>query len=236
MSLALTIADNGDGTATATLVGTFGSSYQVFTSPPNGPWTQTGSGVGDGTCMLTTGGGYFFAYATDATRDITPVTSLFPVTTSAVAVEMALCQAVQADLQSIVASLSPLVSANIQLWKVVTKDDLTNLTLPSIVVAPFGTETTIDGTNVEDDWGKPVAVMCFDRNSKVNANNMGQYLLWRERIEKRYRNKPLAGVSQSLVCTIEPGPIFDFSSIALGLDLLQSGVTLRFRTRETRTP
>lgn len=49
MSLALTLTDNLDGTATATISGSAGGVVNLYSQPPGEDWTSRGTRVGDGT-------------------------------------------------------------------------------------------------------------------------------------------------------------------------------------------
>lgn len=238
MALTLSIVDNADGTATATIAGADAATVTVYTMRANATaWTSSGSRIGNGTVLLTLTVGYYFAHAVGTVSGspaISTVANLFAVTTNDDAVENRILDAVVSGIQAITpTSLSGLAASDVKKLQAIPLDVVAaGLNLPCIIVSPTAAETVGQGTNLRDDWGKPAVVSICDRRPVMDGSKLDKYLIWRERIIRYFATQRLSGVDEVIGCTVEPATIIDPK---LGMyQFLVSGFTLRFRTREQR--
>ena len=237
MALSLSIVDNANGTATATIAGADAATVTVYTMKLDGTvWASSGSRSGNGTVTLTLTAGYYLAYAVgtvSGSPGISPVTSIFAVTTSTQSVQDRILDAVVAQIKLIApASLPWLPVANVYKRLAVSDEDLATMNLPAVIVTATDRETLLQGTNSRDDWGKPAVVNICDRKSRMDVATMDRYTLGRERIIRYFTTQRLSGVSETIGCTVEPGLIVD-PRLPL-FNFLASSFLLRFRTREQR--
>ncbi len=237
MSLVLAVTDNHDGqTALATITGSDPNSPNVLQTQPfgGGAWSNTGFRLSDGSLNLFLPTGYYWAVLTGRVSGTIVYSNIVPfaVTSSAESVEGRCLDAVQAGIKAMAqaGSLPSFPMANV--YKKMALDDK-NAKFPAVFLTPADAEKVLpSGTNVRDDWGRPVVVQIVDRNTQDYEKNMDQYLLWRERIMRYFINQRLAGVPEVYQCKIEPDVIFDPKLPAFAF--LVSAFVIRCITRETR--
>ncbi len=177
--------------------------------------------------------GYYAAYASGtvgAQPAVSNVISSFVVTNGLSSVEERILRAVQAGIQAMCGvSLIGLSPQNV-IWAKSPLDKI--VSFPAVFITPQDRETLLAGTNVRDDYGKPAVVLITDRVDADDNSKNGQYLLWRERIQRKFISQHLPGVLEAYNCKIEPAPIFDPK--LNWYQYLVSAFTLRFLTREVR--
>ncbi len=237
MSLTLAIEDSADGTGAAATVagGESGQTYSVYYQAKylaNGTWTFASSRVGNGTLSLSIAPGYYWGYASGTVSAAPTLSNIsaFCVTASDQSMQEKVQDAVQAEIQSMCGvSLTGLNAA--QIYVQMSPDDKAAL-FPCVFLTPQSAEQFQVATNLRDDVGHPVVVMIADRNSEDYVTNMPTYLLWRERIIRKFMSQRLSGVAESMICSVEPAPIFDPKLPAY--EKMVSAFTLRFKCREPR--
>jgi hypothetical protein len=141
---------------------------------------------------------------------------------------------VQSQIQGL--NLSGISADSIIVRKLPWARDFTQgrISYPGIVISPYGVETMslAEGTNLRDDVGYPVIVSILAADNQDQVNNLGTYLLWREKLARYFRNQPLATVNEVYTCRIEPQPIVLPAAFQ---DLVfVSAMCLRFISREQR--
>jgi len=128
-------------------------------------------------------------------------------------------------------SLTGLASASVYLQKVPLLSN--EKAMPACTVSTYLPETMANrGTNVRDDVGYPVTVKFFYRNEQGLTSNHARITKWREAVAKAFRNQRLAGVSSVATCEVQPMLAFGPGGFSSGYD--DSGLTLRFLSREVR--
>jgi hypothetical protein len=246
MALTLAITDNASPTTgiVATITGSDpGSTNTLYTQAANYPfWAQQGSRTGDGTIAAALPSGHFNAYvfstAVGGLPAVSPVTNQFAVTAGNQSVEERLLLAVQASIQQMVpaGSLPGLKASNVFVRAVPGED--VRQALPCVLLTPIDRDPCVGTTTGKDDFGKPVVVILADRKDPGLLAASGQpavlspFLLWRERIVRRFISQRLPAVAEAISCTFEPDAIFN--PRAAEFEFLVSSFTLRFRTREPR--
>lgn len=240
----LAVADDGDGTATATISGsTAGATNAVYTSPfsgeiGGGSWTLAGSRTGDGDVSLATGTGHFWAYVLSTVSGQTAASAsvYFTVTDGTEAVHYRCLTAVQARIRAL--SLSGIENANVLVKKLPIEKWAfrdTGLGLPGVLVTPQ--RETMDpraGTNIRDDvgYGVLVTVCQADNQDHTLEAGLSERILWREKVARAFRSQRLSGVSEVYTCRIEPGdPLIPAAWLQ---QVHASALLLRFLSREVR--
>lgn len=241
MPLTLAISDNADGTGgVATISGAAAETITVYSQTVNGQlgtatWTSRGSRSGDGTVNVSPGDGYYWWYASGATSGISNL--VYQNLSSGTQAVLYRClTGVQALVQSL--ALSGVANGSIVVRKLpIDRFSAAGegLSLPAIVIAPWGTETmrAADGTNERDDVGYPVAVTIFAADQQHLTQDLDTYTKWREQIARTLRQNTLSGVSEIYTCQIEPGPIVDLAAW-VQKTLFVSGLVARYTSREVR--
>lgn len=133
--------------------------------------------------------------------------------------------------------LAGLQASSVMLLKVPTAVSLgvAEVPLPSVLVSPYGPEhmNRLQGTNVRDDVEYPVLVSIVDRdNQDPAANNLAQYLDWRQAIARAFRNQSLPAVPEVIGCWVEPNAVVQPESWMKGF--FHSSLLLWFISREPR--
>lgn len=107
--------------------------------------------------------------------------------------------------------------------------------LPCILITPpRPMASATEGVNSADDYGKHVLVtMVMSDNSEPTLYvNLDVISKWQEIVMRAFQNQRLAGVSEVLICHVEPAEAI--IPIAWGRNVLASAVLLKFTTREPR--
>lgn len=234
----LSIADNADETATATVSGSSSGATNIVQTQHvaselgGGTWTTQGGRIGDGDVIISVTPGYYWARVVSTLNGMSASSNpvYFRVTDGSGAVLKQCLDAVQARIQGLM--LDGLDAANIVVGK--APSDL-NLTLPAIQITPTGREAidAAEGTNRRDDVGYPVLVTIFAADNQDQTANLNQYLTWRQQIARAFRNQRLPGVSEIVTATVEPDPVVD-SAAWFERNLFVSSLLIRFLSREPR--
>ncbi len=240
----ITIVDNGLGTgATVTVSGSTGGSTNTFYRQTYDPaslgstWVSAGSRTGDGTIAVTLSPGHYAGHVGSTFGGEANVSLLhyFRVIDPAESVLKRALDAVVTRVQAL--SLAGVTSSNIFVRNAAWDRDIgTGLTkgLPAIVVAPGPSErqSAGAGTNSRDDVGYPIVVSIFASDTQALESNTNTYTLWRQKINRAFRNQALPGVVEIYRIEVEPGPIIDPG--ALLANRLASTMLLRCISREVR--
>jgi hypothetical protein len=241
----LAIADNGNGTATATISGgDSGSANVVYYKSADGnlttsSWTSGGSRTGNGTVTLSLGAGLYWGYneATLNSQEVATVPVFFAITVATDSLHKRCLDAVVSRIQSL--SLAGVAGASVLVRKVASDEGIGSqqatpeIAFPSIIVAQGGTEQAVGtaGTNNRDQYGYPCIVGMVDTDSSLTTNH-SRNLLWRERIMRAFQNQRLPGVTEVNWCIVEPGDITKFADFKEGKYV--SFLTVRCIARVTR--
>jgi hypothetical protein len=234
----ITYANNEDGTGvTATIAGAgAGDTTDLFVQSLTGKmedwqFLPAGSIVGNGTVVVPNLGARFFYGATAGV--VEPVVFVLSTNANESATHNQCLIAVVARLKLI--GLDGINNDDI-VDKTLPTDRGTNFQLngtTTIVVSPPGTEGQSDGagTNVRDDIVYPVTITILraDNQSEVKRP---QGLLWRQQINKAFRQQHLPGVPCVYRVRISPGPIVDQRAFWSGR--YHSSFILRCTSREGR--
>lgn len=238
----LSLADNGDGTgAVATVASSSsGSSNVVSTVPVDGDlgggtdWTAGGSRTGDGTVSLTLDPGYYWARVVSTLNSQTAVSIpiYFVVTSGDDALFKQCLDAVLARLQGM--TFSGINSSNFFLRKLPWNRKVSaSEGKPATFITPVPEKQSArEGTNNCDDIGYGVAIVVVSVSNEDLVNNLGRNTLWRQQINKAFRNQRLPGVVGNYRCEVEPGSVFNPSFFGANYDVFS--LTIRCWCRETR--
>lgn len=249
MAVTISVTDSADGgNAVATISGATGANtvnvnYVPATLTP-GALTTTlgGTRSGDGTVSLALGSvGNWFVWATEHNLFTITVSNFWSLQTTlagASSVYYSILAAVRSQIQAL--NLTGIAN-NVVLKKLPTTDDF-NIgavyTWPACVVAPgVGLRETMyreGSTNMSNDLGYPVSVVLLDNDNRSQSASFDRDLLWRQKIVRQFEHKALAGVSDVYLCRVEPETVLQ--PAAWLNNVWASAITLRFFTRESRTP
>lgn len=234
----VTVADNADGTgAVATVADSNASAtntvYYISIGDELTPATFTsgGSRVGNGTVALSiTTMGQYWVYVSSTLSGETTVSDLvfLSVTSGSNAIWYDCLTAVKSTINSL--SLTGLAAKDIRVQKVPWQR---SQVMPGMFVTPV-TETSNpkDGTNYRDDIGYGCQVVCVRLGNREMTANFNTHLYWRERVRKAFLNQRLAGVSESLWCSVQPGAVVLPSAFEDNYDVWS--LIIRAICRETR--
>ena len=148
-------------------------------------------------------------------------------------VYMQILEAVQSELKTL--ALSGITDQDIILLKVLTDRDSMLPTLPGIIIAPFGAQTSnaTSGTNIRDEIGYPVAVVTLQKGNQDQLANFDRSLNWNRLIRRHFIHQRLTGVIEVNRTTVEPKDAFDPGAWK-NLNLDVNATVYRFWTWETR--
>lgn len=209
MAATLTIVDLTNGTgATATLAGTLGAAVSLYVAQVSGlagalPFALAGTRVGDGSLVLAPQGGFglYFGYA--LVGGVPTNLVYFAVTSGAQAVATRVRRSVVNTIK-----LLPLPFAK-NVYEQILPDE-TNIRFPCAICTVDGvSETEEQVFSVNDDIGRPVKILIADRATKMDHARLPDYELWRQAVDRCFRNQQLAGVVESVRCKIEPYTVID---------------------------
>jgi hypothetical protein len=127
-----------------------------------------------------------------------------------------------------------------KIYKLNTEDDPAQSWPGAVILRDFMPDQHLGGTNVRDDIGYPVTILLQDRADFIGnsiTNETPKWDLWREKVDKAFRNQRLSGVDEVYTCLIEPGrrpatePGAETPKIYLSTRV---SLVVRALTRETR--
>lgn len=233
MTATLSVADNADGTATATIGGSTSGTNTFYIARWRAgligvAWSSAGTRTGDGTIAATLSPGLYWGYVANAAGPSRVVG--FKATDGDAPLYQQVLDAVADKIGAL--SLAGLPSAEIFVRKLPWNK---NNTEPGIHVTP--TRETVDRvTTSHDDFGYGVQVTIVQPSNQNLTKNLETELDWRRSLIQAFQptsvQLPLAGVGEVFDVRIEPGPVIDPSTFLLQYDV--QAVLLRFFTREVR--
>lgn len=239
MAVAVTIADNADGTGgsaaiTGSAAGAANTLFRAEFRGAVGPlaWAQAGTRTGDGAVAV---GGPCRAYYLWYVRSVDGLTtSVSPVVCQPLT--DATYEAVRTRVVSAVADrlkllgLAQIPAANVLVRN--SADDPAQCWPAAVVLRDATPDQYAGGTNVRDDLGYPVQVLLQDRSDVGTNAPAAKWDLWRETCERAFRNQRLTGVAEVYTCTIEPAVAVD--PLPRIYQAVVSAFTIRAMAREVR--
>lgn len=235
------IADDIDATGFTVTTTSFTANatpkYMAFTGSLGSTWTSYGSNItGNGTSALDLGVGYFFVYFANASTGAVE-SPIFYVNSSAsgTSVHYSCAEAIQAKIRSL--SLTSIDNSDVIIRKLDSDrgtDDGT-YSYPMIVISTFGIETmpNTGGTNLKDDVIYPVVVTILAADNQDLSTNQNKYLLWRQKINRAFRNQNLSDVDEVYTVQVQPGPITSPNAF-WERNLYHSSLIVKCKSREIR--
>lgn len=234
----LTVADNANGTATATIAsggaGAVNTVYSQKIDPSfaTAAWVNSGNRTGNGTVPLTFSNGcYFGQVRTDG--GLVSEAIYFGVTDGTKSLYQQILEAVQARI--LLLDLSGVLDANVVIreWPKLQAEDVpatgTGIILcPTKALSPPG-----DGTIDRDEVTYPAHLVFVSKASPpLDGTNVNPWALHLERTAKAFRSQRLSGVTGVYTCSVEN---FDVVNIPHWLNnRWVSGLLLKFKARESR--
>ncbi len=249
----LLITDNGDGTATARVVGSsVGSTNDVLTQPADGnllapAFTNQGQLAGDGSVTFPLASGVYWAYCYSILdpQSATSQPIYVSVGSATLGTHEQCVQGVLARLAQLTFADTPTAPGTVKavIDGLVPIDD-TALQFPCLLVTIEGETEQVGmgygaggGSNYRDDYGYPVKVTICDQMDMVSLADQQarrvKYTKWREQIARAFSRQKLATTGNQ---------VFDCIAAPLGIvdgrmplqQYVVSGLTLRFYARLTR--
>lgn len=238
MAITLSIADNADGTGTATIAGSAGTNtlYQAtWTGIGNVQltWTSVGSRSGDGTIAIS-GVGYFL-FRLDNSVDGFSGLVYQPITNASVkSVVKQLMEAVGTTLASL--NLSGISSVNIlQQWMPRVLRDVEAASLPKIFVCPWDRFSFPGILTGKDDIGVPIVVVFAAAQNQDLTTNLNRNTDWVWKAISAFRYQQISGISSSYgVYNCVPEVDVQVNPDWFMTGLYVSAFALRFITRTPR--
>lgn len=246
MPISLSIADNEDGTgAVATIAGSGVTStnalYRAHFLGIDGPlvWGLVDSRTGDGNITVSTGPmrAYWLWYVKNTAGSTISVSEI---------VLQALTDTTYTGVRTriregIAAKLALLDLDQIDSTRIYQLQDSKDLrwNTPGVIVMPDVTaDSHVSGTNIRDDIGYPFTVLMVDSADFIGSNApTDKWDLWREKVDRAFRNQRISGVNEVYTCDIEPGRM---PAVAPGEDIdklylsARVALTIRAFAREPR--
>ncbi len=239
MTLALAVADSGDGTGgVATVSGvnvaaTVSVYYSLWTGEPASyAWTLLGSRTGNGTVAAALSTGLYQWQAVSVLAGATEVGPLVYQPLSDAdeeAVHFGILSNVKARIDSLALSGLP-ATKTMRKWIPRVADGVP--ALPACLIAPLGAEQYEGILTSQDDVGYPVVVAILDKLQGDPQSNMNRDLLWRQKIAKAFRFQRLPGSPAVINAKPMPGPVVDPG--AFESHYLASVLAFSFTSREGR--
>jgi hypothetical protein len=231
VAVTFTVTDNANGTGVTAVVAGSGALdvndfFGARATGLTGPLVPTlyGSRVGNGAIVLPLPLGLWFLYLSSA--GVLAQTSYVSSSDSALAVATRCRRSVCDTIRLL--TIPPASRVYEQSFP-----DPQNVAFPCVLVTVDGvSETDESGLSTRDDVGRPVKVQIADRRSKSDHAKLPDYELWRQAIERCFRNQQLAGVPESKICRIEPYVILDANLPQF--EYMVSGLVVRAVCREPR--
>lgn len=240
MALTLAITDNANGTATAT-IGGMNPAYtaDLFYMAVDGTfatnvWVYAGGQLGNGTIAgIACGAGYFWWHydVVDPPNevDVSPVVYA-RVTSGQQSLHYQCLDAIRARLQSM--TFTGLAGSSIVVRKFPSIES--GLTLPAIVICPWGNETVnkTEGVNTRDDYYYPCLVGIAAADNRDLTANLASYLMWRQQIMEALHNQRLPGVAAGAFGAVDTQSIVNLD--AWQTNIWASTLLVRFQVRRPR--
>lgn len=229
MATTLSVVDNANGTATATISGSSGGANVVYIQAFTGVqissgWSSAGSRTGDGTVTITQSNGVYLAYCITDGSDVSGVVA-FAVSDGALAVIDRCYTAVGAVLQMLALPCTTRVYDT--LYALSPK-----VQYPCSILTTEGARQSEEpGLNNTDYIGNPVRILVKDVCLQFDDSKKATYRKWRQSIFRAFHNQRLPGVGESVWNKVELGPISEVSSDA---PQLITELTVRCVCREPR--
>ncbi len=203
----LALADNGDGSLTATITGsTAGTTNTLYFQAVQGQlggstWMSAGSRSGDGTLTATIAPGYYWWYVASTLAPDEAVSNMVyqNVINPSDSVHDQCCRAVQATIQSL--GLAGVANSSVVIKKLALQRFLGSLRtlgvpLPAVVILPEPEQQDpARGVNGLDDVVYPVTAVFIqtDNQEPTVAANLATVLGWRQKLNRAFRQQRLAG-------------------------------------------
>lgn len=201
MALVVTFADNGDGTATATVAGSAGGLVAVqgarLTSS-TGPlaWAVLDSRLGDGDVTFAATPGLYVGRGVEAGLESPPY--YFAVTTGA---GLSVATRVRNSITDRITALALPCSSRV--FVQVDENEL-NLSFPCTVLSPVGlSESRRSVVAGLDDIGRPTRILILDRADRYDPRKLPDWELWRQTIERAFHNQRMPGVIESFKTEVD---------------------------------
>lgn len=232
----LAMADDGDGTCTATISGSDVGTTNTVYSFPIGGGTKTARGTprsGDGTVDITIAVGvYLWQVKSEDGDGCTSWSNVVQlrVTDGTEAVYEQILTQVQADIQAI--GMSGVSSDDIILHKV--PEDVVGHAKPYILVSPFNGEKNLEGTTNKDDTVYQVMVACIDSGNRNQTSNRNRWLMWRQQIRRTFEQKRLSSITSVYKTEVTFRDVVDPNAWFNRNDMV-GGLLLNVYSREART-
>ena len=237
MSVTLTVTDNQDGTGgVATIAGSNGGTvslyYLTYLGLQQGySWVLYGTRTGDGTIAVSLAVGLYFWYCTDSANNVSTLVFQQLSNTGLQSVHYRSMLAVQTRIQGL--GLSGLASNKVVIqWLPRVWDDIDNLALPLVMIAPLGKEGQPGILNNRDDIDYPIVVAIVDRQNEDYQANLQRNTRWREQIFRALRHQRLLGVPEIITTDVEPD--FVINPEIFNKNLWYSALLTKPRSREAR--
>ncbi len=244
----LTVVDNGDGTATATISGsTAGTTNTLYYQAVDGQlggsiWSAAGERMADGTLTVTVPAGYYWWYVGSEISPDSAVSNMVyqNIASSTDPVHLQCLQGVQAVVQSL--SLAGVAGSSVVIKKLAAdrilgslKAGTLGIPLPAVVlVAEPEQQEVSQGNNALDDVIYPVLaiLVLIDNQEPTLAANLPTVFEWRQKLNRSFRQQRLAGAATIIDTAVQPKAIADPQSWAAGYYV--SALSFRFTSREPR--
>ena len=236
MSVTISVADNGNGSATATIAGSGGASNSLYYAVWSGvagslpAYTLAGTITGDGTINASPGYGYYVweLVSNGAVQSLVyqPLIDL-----TATAQHMQVLNGVATVIQTLAL---PGIGSNIKVCWTPRAFDATGIPLeqpPFCYIAPIGAEDIKGMVISQDDYGYPACIVLCDKLQGDIFANMNRDLLWRQKANRALIRQRLAGTN-AWTCQPLPEAIVDLG--AFKKNWLVSIMVYRFYVRLTR--
>ena len=235
MPLALSVADNEDGTASVTVAGSPGPGTVLaapFTGREGGlVWAPVWAFAADGSAAVTTAPGHYVWLAAAGADLSGPVYQ--SVADPAPALAEQCLRAVAARVQ-----LLGLSRIGDRVYVRAEAKDL-NVSYPCAFVCPPAAAEAGGadaGTNLRSDWGHPVRVTVADRKHPDRGDQtLPDFARWRQQVFRAFDRERLPGVPAVLQTLVEPGPVMQFHVTREGeYSLAATELTVRCVARQPR--
>jgi hypothetical protein len=219
----------------------------LFFPPQPCPGASWARRTGDGTISLAVAPNFYFAYCQGVVGGlpaVSPVLNLFSITSGQYSVYEGLLDMVKAQILTLSNSISGFPPATSVYGPTFVATQNVALMPCIFVTTEQVAETMLGYTTNMDDYGKGIVVAIVDRNDPEftaaggKSANLSKYLYWRQTIMRHFNGQRAPGVPKGYFCSIEPWTTFRFGREDPngGYSLTISGMVLRWKTREPRTP
>lgn len=104
---------------------------------------------------------------------------------------------------------------------------------PCILIAPYGAEEPVDGTNESDDIKYPVLIVILAADQNEQDFELDKYFTWREQIRQKFHYKRLTGCTTVYQGEVFPQAIVEASAWFTEAKFISS-LLVKFTSRELR--